>query len=211
MTSPIAVVFSDYETRVCNLISQSPPRSFIYCAMAWFTNTVVLDALQTLASSRSTLVCILLQKEGYLFVRNRRYNTRLGLVYSALACTVAAGTYPTNCCCTRDMSLNCIRYIGSPIAKTSRYQVNPLMHHKFMVWGNLDSQQASSVWTGSTNFTKNANRSMENAVHIVSSPIAELYKHEFLRLFAGAQNLPRYVPAKTKKNPPARGATFPAN
>lgn len=70
----------------------------------------------------------------------------------------------------------------------------PIMHNKFIVFRKevLDNKgnviiMNDAVWTGSYNFTKNASKSMENAVLIENTEIADLYYEEWVKISAIAR------------------------
>lgn len=78
------------------------------------------------------------------------------------------------------MILEAVRCTGhSPRVRAKN---SPLMHHKFVV--RLQAGKPVAVWTGSFNFTANASSSLENAVEIHDSAVAEAYLNEFARVAA---------------------------
>ena len=73
-------------------------------------------------------------------------------------------------------AVRCAGHIG-------RGQMNsPLMHHKFAV--RLQGGKAIAVWTGSFNFTHNAESSFENAIEVHDPVIAQAYLEEWARVAA---------------------------
>lgn len=70
--------------------------------------------------------------------------------------------------------VRCVGHTGA------RVQNSPLMHHKFAV--RLTQGKPTAVWTGSFNWTVNASSSIENAVEIHDTGIAEEYLKEFARV-----------------------------
>ena len=92
--------------------------------------------------------------------------------------------------------------------------IKPFMHHKFLVFAkqhrmpdieskhmqqqfgseNITVEDAEkitpyAVWTGSFNFTNNANESIENAVFIKDEKIAEAYTKEWANLYFNSEPL----------------------
>lgn len=73
-------------------------------------------------------------------------------------------------------AVRCAGHIG-------RGQMNsPLMHHKFVV--RLHGGKPVAVWTGSFNFTRNAESSWENAIEMHDPVIAAAYLAEWARVAA---------------------------
>ncbi|QNE48680.1 hypothetical protein F1C58_16615 (plasmid) [Glaciihabitans sp. INWT7] len=78
-----------------------------------------------------------------------------------------------------------VRCVGhSPRARTAN---NPLLHHKFVV--RLAAGKPVAVWTGSFNFTVNAESSLENAISIEDPTIAAAYLAEWARVAAVSEPL----------------------
>ena len=91
----------------------------------------------------------------------------------------------------------------------------PLMHHKFLVFCNLEIWSVSlrdinpdcpeniedeiidagsklepyAVWTGSFNFSENANYSLENAIYITNTDIVSAYYQEWCQLMALSESI----------------------
>lgn len=81
--------------------------------------------------------------------------------------------------------ISAVRCVGhSPRARTAN---NPLMHHKFVV--RLRAGQPVAVWTGSFNFTVNAESSLENAIEVHDPVIAAAYLAEWARVAAVSESL----------------------
>ena len=81
--------------------------------------------------------------------------------------------------------LDAVRCVGhSPRGRTAN---NPLMHHKFVV--ALRAGKPVAVWTGSFNFTVNAESSLENALEVHDPVIAAAYLAEFARVAAVSEPL----------------------
>ena len=84
-----------------------------------------------------------------------------------------------------------VRCIGYPLNQLNQSSLNmgvPLMHHKFLssnfsIIGSELRVKVDAVWTGSFNFTKNGNRSLENVVIMRQAEVLRAYVDEFINLF----------------------------
>lgn len=70
-----------------------------------------------------------------------------------------------------------IKYVGNPHGKKG----NPMMHNKFLVF--YDNGVPIKTWTGSFNFTKNSDKSYENAILIEDQTIAEGYRNLWQQIY----------------------------
>lgn len=161
---------------VLRFIAQSD--AIVGC-VAWITSGKILDAL---AGKRVALV---VQKESWWKKGDAR-GSSLARRYANLSCGLPASAFPA--------PLGVKTFRGkqvpndaemAPIACVgygSGSQFQPLMHHKFIVRCTLDENGTlvpQAVWTGSFNFSANANDSFENAVEIHDPTIAAAYLAEF--------------------------------
>lgn len=147
--------------------------------VAWVTEKFVLEAL----AARPVALCV--QKESWWKgsdVRGKAYATR----YAALQGGLPASAFPEPLATKRVRGkqvpndavlapIACVGYGGAT-------QNSPLMHHKFIVRCTRDADGLLvplAVWTGSFNFSLNANNSFENAIEIHDPTIAGAYLEEF--------------------------------
>ena len=85
-----------------------------------------------------------------------------------------------------------VRCVGNH--NSDRSPAFPRMHNKFLVFCSIDHDSRKiyrpyAVWTGSFNLTSNAAVSLENAVIIHSSAIAEAYLNEWSQILALSEPL----------------------
>ena len=113
-----------------------------------------------------------------------------------------------------DEAIDPVRCVGH--VTRGRGTNSPLMHHKFVV--RLTGGKPTAVWTGSFNFTHNAETSLENAVEIHDPAIARAYLAEWARVAALSEPLdfvagkadPSWKAPKARKATPARSVARPA-
>ena len=148
--------FSALEQAVVGHISSAD--GVVGC-VAWMTNPVILAALC------GKPVSIVVQSEKFLRRGLKVTNQSVRQAYADLV--GLEGRHPV--CCA-----------GSPPSSVSR----SLMHHKFLVF--LRGVEPYAVWTGSYNFSKNSNQSLENAVFIDDCTVAQHYFQEWLSVYATA-------------------------
>ena len=94
-----------------------------------------------------------------------------------------------------DGSIAGCRCVGQHIGKANPGA--PRMHHKFLVdvefnpRGRTDATRWSPrrVWTGSFNFSRNADASLENAVEIADAGVAAAYFEEWMKVMAVSEPL----------------------
>lgn len=147
--------------------------------VAWVTERHILEALARRP------VALVVQKENWWKKTDVR-GQALARRYAALTGGLPAALFPD--------PLGTKTFRGKPVPNDaalapiacvgygSGSQHQPLMHHKFLVRCVLDGDGALlpvAVWTGSFNFSGNADRSFENAVEIHDPTIAAAYLTEF--------------------------------
>ncbi len=147
--------------------------------VAWVTSSKILDALA------QRPVALVVQKENWWKKRDAR-GTALARRYAALTGGLPASAFPD--------PLGTKSFRGKPVPNDavmapiacvgygSGSQFQPLMHHKFIVRcvvGPDGRLGPTAVWTGSFNFSANANDSFENAVEIHDPVVAAGYLAEF--------------------------------
>jgi len=190
----ISVVFRDHQRRLLDLIDRYP---YVLGCVAWLTDMRVLDAL----SSRDG-VSIIVQKEDFLrpdmtdrsdFEEMlRRAYGRIGGICRYEAPGVASGL---SVCC--DPEMDAVRCVGN--YNSEKHPAWPRMHNKFIVLCSYKESpnpdiyggelHPECVWTGSYNFTFNAQKSFENSIIIHDRDIAEAYAHEWAQILAFSEPL----------------------
>ena len=154
---------------------------YVVACVAWLTSRTILRAL-----SWPRGVAIMVQKEDFL--RPDRAgspsNRELRALYEKIPVTIERGMFPPplrSASIHRDPRIG-VRCVGE--RGQGQKTPTPRCHHKFMVSCTLTGGQlsAQAVWTGSFNFTHNAERSLENAVIIRDERVADAYLREFAQV-----------------------------
>jgi phosphatidylserine/phosphatidylglycerophosphate/cardiolipin synthase-like enzyme len=148
--------------------------------VAWITSRDVLEAL---ASRRVALV---VQKETWWKKADAR-GAALAKRYAALNGGIPAVAFPDSLAplgVKGPPAIACVGYGGG-----SNFML--LMHHKFVVRCEIVDPRLwpIAVWTGSFNFSANANDSFENAVEIHDPGIAAAYLAEFALVASLAETM----------------------
>lgn len=168
-----------------NLINHIKDAEYVIGCVSWLTNLKIIKALHNKKG-----VKIVIQKENFI-KRDYSYSICLNEYYINLRKGYKAVPNLFNNIeniktdedsamhqiCKNKLSdddfIDGIRCFG--FAKASH---KPLMHHKFLIFLDKDLQPYG-VWTGSYNFTNNANNSLDNGLFISDSKIIEGYIEEF--------------------------------
>ena len=192
---PIRYIFRDQEAELIKQIGQYP--SMVGC-VAWLTSIPILEAMQ------GKWVSIVVQKEDFLRPDIGRpsqdWKQKLRRRYDALTSEVNEkssfcgwGHIIESAGFAGIVSFDAVRCVG--LYNREKKPAMPRMHHKFLVFGEWSEPGSGAeeseysqfipqaVWTGSFNFTKNAERSLENAMVIQGEQVAELYHREFQHIF----------------------------
>lgn len=199
----VEVVFRNLKERLIAEIEGSPPNGLILGAVAWLTEPDILDALATRPCA------IVVQKEDFLrpdIGTRLNWKQRLHEQYGELD----GGNWDRYALPGVVSNLNVasspglegagyfdqthtVRCVGNHNSKHS--PAFPRMHNKFLVFceralvvGQVEARPVS-VWTGSFNFTRNAVRSFENALHITDPAIAMQYALEWGQIYALSEPL----------------------
>lgn len=194
-----AVYFKDLRGRLIEHIQEA---DYVFGCVAWLTDPEILAAL-----SEKKGVCILIQKEDFLRPDTNSagpaFKREILEAYGKLHCSIErfwlpglGGSLSTAC----DPGLPPVRVVG--VKNTGR--ATPRMHHKFAVFARLretpDSDTWSElagdlpcwpyeVWTGSFNWTRNAARSLENAIVLRHPKIVRAYFREWMQVLALSEPL----------------------
>jgi hypothetical protein len=182
VTNNVILYFDNLEE---NLINHIKDAEYVIGCVSWLTNLKIIKALQ-----RKKGVKIVIQKENFI-KRDYSYSVCLNEYYINLRKGYKAVPNLFNNIenikidknssihqlCENKLSdddfFDGIRCFG--FAKASH---KPLMHHKFLIFMDKNLQPYG-VWTGSYNFTNNANNSLDNGLFISDSKIIEGYSEEF--------------------------------
>jgi hypothetical protein len=175
---------------------------FVLIAAAWFTNEPLLHALRFVPHGCAVLV----QKEDFLrpdvSVKPRDWHRNLRKTYESLHCDLIRYElpYPISALNTNgDPSVDPVRCVGNHNA--NKEPAMPRMHHKFAVFFKvqLDDDEVTgyqqkilkpyAVWTGSLNWTHNAEKSFENAVLIRDPRIAMAFAQEWANVYSLSEPL----------------------
>ena len=181
---------------------------FIFGSVAWLTSEKIIDAL-----SLCNNVQILIQKEDFLRpdycdnlnekqrrLRYRRLYSKLKFVHDRYDC----GAPICNLSVCGDPSVDPVRCVGNN--NSDQKKAMPRAHNKFLVFcktiksSSMDTRMKGeniyvpvAVWTGSFNFTWNAERSFENAIYLEDksgqNPIINSYLKEHHQIFALSEPL----------------------
>ena len=186
----VIVYFEDIEDRPVDFISES--KAVVSC-VAWLTSEPVLQAM------KGRPVNLIIQKEEILRPDSSPRRADLRTQYSALVGFAEGERYSWPEPVSRlsylgDPTLDAVRCLGKHNSQ-SRSAI-PRMHHKFLVSGSWIApvlgeiegdrewspyrSEARRVWAGRYNPTRNAKRSLKNAVVINDKKIAERYFREFI-------------------------------
>jgi hypothetical protein len=201
----ISVYFRNLEKHLIKHIQESDA---VFGAVAWLTNFNILEAL------RDKEVALVIQKEDFLRpdINNEysaKWKEKLRIAYANLGSNYLGMYY------FEDNIMSRLSY-GSEEAtygwaesircagnyNNNRNQTKPKMHNKFLVFAKLKKKfidedydeynfkiEPYAVWTGSFNFTQNANFSLENAIYIKDKDITLAYYKEFGQIAAISEPL----------------------
>ena len=186
----IQVYFRNLETHLIKHIEQADA---ILGCIAWLTSGSILDVLAT-----KEVVSLVVQKEDFLrpdMGAKSNWKNWLKSKYSALNCKIERYNFIDNIIsrlsvCS-DPTLDPIRCVGN--CNQDKVPAFPRMHNKFIIFAKLlnvseDEDEENSdfikvvpyaVWTGSFNLTKNAGRSLENALFIKDPEVVRAYYEEY--------------------------------
>jgi hypothetical protein len=173
-----------------HLISKIKKYDCVVGCVAWLTEPSVLDALA------ETKGCsIVVQKEDFLRPDSNNLTSKaLHELYSRLKVGGLSRYYMPSLMSLSYCSnweLEAVRCVG--VANIAKQAASPRMHHKFVVFGNLNPEgwcfEPKAVWTGSFNFTHNGRNSLENAVFIEDEKIANAYFQEYSQVYALSEPL----------------------
>lgn len=173
-----------------NLIREMESADVVVGCVAWLTHPNILEAM-----TRKRFVSIVVQKEDWLRPDFRpedewrakqrgRYEELVGPCRCELGGLIATMDYTSSM--ERIDAVRCVGY-----RNRSQKDSIPRSHHKFVVMcRQLEHElQPFRVWTGSFNFTNNAEKSFENAVAIDDEKLAAAYFAEYQQVAALSEPL----------------------
>ena len=154
--------------------------------VAWLTHPRILRALST------TPAAIVVQKEDFLRPDiGGPSNKKLWAQYAAISGLAkhVFGGLINQMSTHGGVGVEGVRCVG--MRRPRGTATFPRMHHKFLVFCNFEEErlQPRAVWTGSFNFSNNAELSLENAVYIKRRSIAEAFLREFEQVVAISEPL----------------------
>ena len=187
-----------------HLIAEIERADVVIGCVAWLTSGPILDAL---AAKKN--VSIVIQKEDFLrpdmgVTDRSKWKSWLKRKYSILSCNLERLDF-SNVLYYMSQSApfiqDAIRCVGN--LHTEKFPALPKMHNKFLLFCRLETEEEDdtrlfretssvvpyTVWTGSFNFTKNSERSLENALLISESKIVDAYYQEFGQIMAISEPL----------------------
>lgn len=151
----VIVYFQEIEQHLLKHIQSA---DYIIGCVAWLTNENILSAL-----SQKKGVKIIVNKEDFLSSQTSSYTNK----------QLIQNWYPK--IPSFNFSESCL---GTAILTFGIANHPSRLHHKFLIFYNSELQP-QGVWTGSYNFTRNSNFSLENAIYLEDSNIIQQYIQEF--------------------------------
>ena len=186
----VQVFFRDLSSA---LISEIRKADAVFGCVAWLTDFDILDAM------RGKEVAIVVQKEDFLrpdIGAGSDWRMRLRTKYDALSCGLlrfAFSNMISSLSTCGDSTIEPIRCVGN--YNREKTPAFPRMHNKFLVFAKVEDMSSMSVpvpyavWTGSFNFTLNAQNSLENAIILRDTKLVEAYFSEFGQIMAISEQL----------------------
>ncbi|MDD1770969.1 MAG: phospholipase D-like domain-containing protein [Methanomassiliicoccales archaeon] len=173
-----------------SLILEMESADVVVGCVAWLTHPDILEAL-----SRKRFVSIIVQKEDWLrpdYSPENEWRARQRARYETLQgpCRAELGGLLAEMDLTSSMeAFDAVRCVG--YRNRSQRDSIPRSHHKFVVMCNKleHGVRPFRVWTGSFNFTNNAQRSFENAVAIDDEKLSAAYFAEYQQVAALSEPL----------------------
>jgi hypothetical protein len=183
------VIFRNHQTKLLEFIDR---HDTLLGAVAWFTDRKLIGALS------NKRVGIIVQKEDFLRPDSKSSKKALKTAYASVPDRLTRYEIPGRA--------NYMSYAGSPEVQPFRCVGNfnrnsspamPRMHNKFLIGCDFEDNgedaygwvKPRAVWTGSYNFTYNAQDSFENAVVLYDNEVAEAFANEWSQIFAISESL----------------------
>lgn len=189
----ITVYFRNIQERLIENIEKADA---VFGAVAWLTSFDILDALAKVEN-----VSLIVQKEDFLrpdLGVKDNWKKELRKKYLNLKCDLTRYSFDN---LLRSMSFACdpsmdpVRCVGNH--NRDKNPAFPRMHNKFVIFSKIEGEDQSgneiikpySVWTGSFNFTKNAGKSLENALLLSQTDVVKAFYKEFGQIAAMSEPL----------------------
>lgn len=186
-TTNCSVFFRNLTDRLIGFIDEA---ECVVGCVAWLTNKRILDAL-----ARKRGVSIVVQKEDFLrpdLDSLANWKAELNARYKRLSTVdrrhLGEAEKLSFCGGNQEEAVRCVGVV-------SKDRASPRCHHKFVVFckhtqiGYEIDVVPYAVWTGSFNFTWNAEQSLENAVVLRHPEIVQAYYREFQQILALSEEL----------------------
>lgn len=207
----IAVHFRDLDQQLIKYIRNAKA---VVGAVAWLTNEEIIEEL-----AKKEFVSIVVQKEAYYRNPTEFWQQKIIRLYKQLpqySGQYVISGLPSRISSNDQLvdTWDAIRSVGV-IADNN--EIIPLMHNKFLIFCDYDTIDVIvtnpiavknglpeswcdmevevdiltpyAVWTGSFNITKNAVKSLENALYITDFKIIDAYYSEWGQLLARSESL----------------------
>lgn len=194
VTENAECVFKNLSRRLCAEIERYP---YVAGCVAWLTNKQIIESIAFREGAS-----IILQKEDFLrpdYEHKPGFEADLRHRYNGVEPLVRGrfqGLLSSMSMCS-DLEIG-IRCVGNRVDRFKR--AGARSHHKFLVFMSTEPTRDGwvysprAVWTGSFNFTRNAELSFENAVIIRDERIAKAYLDEYQQVAALSEPLDWDVP-----------------
>ena len=186
---PIRVYFSNIEAK---LISHIDASTYCVGCVAWMTNRHIIEAMANLKG------CMMVVQNDCINTNQARLYKKLPHLYNNIPADlvnkIMQGKYHTLqrlfhiCQATPNDDAVCLCGFDKPSGTMYQPHQQPLMHHKFLVFFN-SQLRIKGVWTGSYNFTFNANQSFENGIFITDKNTIMKYLKEFILVMQSSHHL----------------------
>ena len=191
-SSNIILYFDNLEN---SLIKHIEEAEYVIGCVSWLTNMKIIKSLQNKKG-----VKLVIQKENFIkrdynysiclneyYINLRKGYKSLPNLFNNIDNLKLDSDHPLFQICDKKLSdddyMDGVRCFGI----ASKYN-KPLMHHKFLIF--LDKKlNAYGVWTGSYNFTNNANKSLDNGLFITDQKIINGYIEEFEQILFLSEKL----------------------
>lgn len=189
----VEVVFRDHKRKLIDFIAR---HNVLLGAVAWLTDE---DIIYELAGKKAS---ILVQKEDFLRPDAKGSKESLRKAYGELYCGLYGAEVPgrfREIQYAEAFKVDPIRCVGN--ANREIRKSSPRMHNKFLIgcdyleevgkveWAEHNLVVPKAVWTGSFNFTYNAQASFENAVIISDERVARTYCDEWSQIYLFSEDL----------------------
>ncbi|CAH6420072.1 Hypothetical protein MVR_LOCUS27 [uncultured virus] len=177
-----------------HLVKYIGQASYAVGCACWLTNRNIIDALERMRG-----VKIIVSKEEFL---NPKMQSAQRFSYSCIrGCYNALSDLSKamcTCCPEPTVASLCPNYrhtfgtrmhdlpIDGAVLTCGIVNHGSRMHHKFLVFFD-ESFKPIGVWTGSYNFSRNSNHSLENALYVTEPRVIQEYIKEFLAIYLLAE------------------------